>query len=265
VPAESFLQAVRDRKIALRGRLKKNSQACLAAFGTGLFAAFPEAENKPFARALGKLWIRWLGTLPYDGGSAAFSARTGREVGEILKAEYVEGLAGGLAAFLLDKRLHLDSVRDLLRMRAWLKETIERLRHDPDPSLKERAEILSANFSSIVLRAQHNSGPGYAARVVEKLSSLTKGLDDAVANLERTEPEAAAFLRNNRATVVTRALHSGILDYGDRAAADLPQALKELNRRIETLAASSPKEAEALLATKRTLIYRALTNGRLRS
>jgi hypothetical protein len=261
---KAFLQAVRDRKVPLRGRLKKNSQASLEAFAAGLCSAFPEARGKPFARALSKLWVRWMAFLPDNGPPDIFSERTGHEVGVILREEYAEGVAGGLAVFLMDKRLHLDGVHGFLKMRAWLRETIEALRLSRDPSSKARAEILSANFSSITLRAQHNAGPGYAAEVVGKLASLTKDLDAAIANLEKTEPEAAFYLKQNRATVVARALHSGDLDYSERAAAALPHALKDLDRRIEKLSTDAPNDAESLRARKRTWIYRGLTNGRFR-
>ncbi|HEX5037751.1 MAG TPA: hypothetical protein VFX30_11380 [bacterium] len=248
--AFEFLRDVRARKVALRGRLKKNADALLAAFEAGLFASFPEAADKAFARSLSKLWARWLDSRPNEGDPAALSLRKGRESGEILKREYADGLAGGLAAFLLDKRLHLTGVDELLRMRGWLLETIERLRRDPDPAARERGEILDANFASIVLRAQHHAGPGYAAEAAARLGSMLGELDAAIRNLSSIEPEAASYLRSNRATVITRALHSGFLDYGNRVKEALPSALKKLDPN---------------LSNRRTVVYRAITNGTIAS
>jgi hypothetical protein len=224
---------------------------------------FPEAETKKFFGAVSRLWIRWLKSRPATEDSVALSVQAGRDVGNRLQEDYREGVAGGLAAFLLDRRVHLIRVRDFLDMRNELLSSIERLRRDPDPAAKERAEILNANFSSIVLRALHNAGPSYASEVISKLGGMIRDFDAAARNLAYAEPEAAAFLKNNRATILTRALHSGALDYGGRVAESLPSALRALDRKIGRLEASSPKEAEALRSNKRTVVYRALTNGHL--
>jgi hypothetical protein len=244
--AAIFLRDVRQGALPLRGRVKRETQDCLRAFSAGLEETFPESAGKPFANALPKLWVRWLASTAHAGDPLAFSLETGRRTGEELKREYAEGWNGGLAAFLLDRRLHLDGIRELLDMRGWLLATIERLKRDADPKARERAEILSANFASIVLRAQHGGNASYAAAAVERLASITGDLDRAIANLSSVEPEASRYLRNNRATIITRALHSGMFDYGERVAETLPSVLKDLN-----------------CANKRTVVYRALTNGRL--
>lgn len=262
-----FLRDVRSGAIALRGRLKKDSQKCLDSLRAGMLETFPEAEDKQFSGAVARLWVRWLDSfaaLPSEKDALAFSLETGRRVGEILKAEYDEGVSGNLAPFLLDKRLHLGNVRDFIKMRGWLQGTIERLKADADPEKRRQGEILKSNFSSIVLRALHNAGPGYAAEAVSKLSSMMRDLDTAIRNLSSIEPEAANHLRNNRATIITRALHSGLFDYGGQAAESLPSALKDLNQRIDNLEVLSPHTAGRLRATKRTIVYRALTNGRLK-
>ncbi|HEX5037755.1 MAG TPA: hypothetical protein VFX30_11400 [bacterium] len=264
--AAFFLHEIRSGKVALQGRVKKDAEPCLEAFRDALIEAFPEAEQKSFAAAVVRLWPRWLEThlaLPPDDESFRFSSETGRRVGALLKAEYEEGSAGGLALFLLDKRLHLLRVGRFLRMRGWLLGTIEHDARHSDAGVRERAGILKANLASIVLRALHNAGPDYAALAVAKLASLTRHLDAAIANLSAVEPEASRYLRNNRATVITRALHSGIFDYGEEVTEKLPAALQDLNRRIEDIGASSPEDAKKLQANKRTLVYRALTNGRL--
>ncbi|HSA60446.1 MAG TPA: hypothetical protein VLJ37_12270, partial [bacterium] len=121
-----FLNDVRHGKVALRGRLKKGSASSLKAFLQGLCETFPEAEKKPFAGALGRLWVRWGA----DRKEAAFE--TGRRAGQILKRDYEEGVAGDLSAYLLDDRLHLRNVRDYLLMRGWLQGVIECLRRRPD-------------------------------------------------------------------------------------------------------------------------------------
>jgi hypothetical protein len=261
-----FLHEIRSGRVPLQGRVKKDAESCLEAFRDAMIEAFPEAEKKPFATSVVRLWPRWLETqlaLPPDDESFRFSRETGRRVGELLKAEYEEGSDGGLALFLLDKRLHLLCVRQFLRMRGWLLGTIEHDARHPDAGVRERAGILNANLASIVLRALHNAGPDYAAQAVANLASLTRHLDAAIANLSAVEPEASLYLRNNRATVITRALHSGIFGYGEEVTEKLPAALQDLNRRIEDVGASSPEDAKKLQANKRTLVYRALTNGRL--
>lgn len=264
--AASFLYDVRSGEVALRGRVKKESADTLEAFRDGMSEGFPGCEGKPFAGAVVRLWVRWLeGLVAISTGRDAlsFSHQTGRRVGELLREEYEEGLAGQLAAFLLDKRLHLGSVRPYLRMRGWLVGTIEHMSHSSDPSILERSEILNANLSSVILRALHNAGPSYAAQVVERLPSIIRDLDRAIRNLAATEPEASVYLRNNRSTIITKALHSGMLGYGDAVTKDLPKALKALNARIGALENSSPKTAKSLRTNKRTVVYRALTNGRL--
>jgi hypothetical protein len=100
------------------------------------------------------------------------------------------------------------------------------------------------------LRAQHHAGPGYAAEAAARLGSMLRDLDDAIRNLSSVEPEAAGYLRRNRATIITRALHSGFLDYGNRVKDALPPALKKLDRNV---------------SNKRTVVYRAITNGTIAS
>jgi hypothetical protein len=148
-------------------------------------------------------------------------------------------------------------------MRGWLQGTVEFLRKRPDWESRERAEILAGNFSSIVLRAMHNADVGYAAEAAAALPAMTKGLDHAAKRLAAAEPEAAHFLRKNRATILTRALHSGYLDYAREAVEGLPRVLKELNQKIAGLESSSPEEARSLRASVASTVYRALTNGKL--
>jgi hypothetical protein len=257
--ASLFLLEVRKGSVPLHGRIKKGSSASLKTFLRGFFEAFPEAEGKPFARALARLWARWRDDRKKD------AVPMGRRTGEILKAEYEEGVAGELSAYLLDDRLHLRRVRDYLRMRGWLRGVVGHLRRRPDWESREKAEILAGNFASIVLRALHNADVGYAAKAVASLPRMTAGLDRAAKRLAATEPEAAHFLRKNRATILTRALHSGYLDYPDRAAEGLPRILKELNRKIARLEIVSPEEARTLRDNAASAVYRALTNGKLDS
>lgn len=261
--AEVFLHDVRAGRVPLRGRLADRSTECRDAFRRGFSQAFPEAEGKKFFSSVSRLWTRWLKSRPADGDHVALSSQAGRDVGERLQEEYRKGVAGGLAGFLLDRRLHLIRICDFLRMRDDLLASIERLRRSPDPAGREQAAILSANFSSIVLRALHNAGPSYASEVVSKLGGMIRDFDAAARNLAYVEPEAAAFLKNNRATIITRALHSGTLDYGGRVAESLPSALRALDRKIGRLETSSPAEAKELRSNKRTVVYRALTNGHL--
>jgi len=250
-----FLFAVRKGDIALRGRIKKTSHESLLEFQKGFCVSFPQASGKPFLSALSKLWARWA--REDDDFECA------RQVGEILKAEYDEGIAGELSAYLLDDRLHLRPVRDYLRMRGWLQGTIEHLRQRPDWESRETAQLLQSNFSSVVLRALHNADVGYAASVVEKLPLMRSQLDQATAHLAANEPEAAHFLRKNRLTILTRALHSGYLDYPSEAARDLPKTLRDINERIGALEHFSPEEARQLRTNMASLVYRALTNGKL--
>jgi hypothetical protein len=257
--ASLFLLEVRRGLVPLRGRIKRNSASTLKTFLRGFFDTFAEAETKPFARALGRLWVRWRGDRKDDPLSVA------RRLGEILKREYEEGVAGELSSYLLDDRLHLRNVRDFLRMRGWLRGTVEFLRKRPDWESREKAEILAGNFASIVLRAMHNADVGYAANAVAQLPRMLARLDQATKRLEHEEPEAAHFLRKNRSTILTRALHSGYLDYADRAAEELPNALKELNRKIARLESTSPEEARNLRDNAASVVYRALTNGKLDS
>ncbi len=257
--AAVFLHDVRGGKIALRGRLKQGSTSSLKAFLQGVYETFAEAKDKPFVRALGRLWVRWS----EDRTDPAIEV--GKGIGRVLKQEYEEGVAGDLSPYLLDDRLHLRNVRDYLRMRGWLQGTIESLRKRPDWESREKAEVLSSNFSSIVLRALHNANVGYAAEVVSSLSKMTARLDLATKRIAAAEPEAAHFLRKNRATILTRALHSGYLDYPEQAAEELPRFLKELNQKISRLEATSPEEARNLRAGVSSSVYRALTNGKLAS
>ncbi|HEX5037121.1 MAG TPA: hypothetical protein VFX30_08170 [bacterium] len=261
--AAAFLHDVRKNLVPLRGRVKKQAKDCLRAFESGFLQSFPEARGKQFASAAPKLWVRWLGSRALEGDPFEFSLEAGRRAGDRLKREYEEGVAGSLAPFLLDKRLHLDGVRDFLFMRGWLLGVIENFRQSEDKEKKERAGLLEANLSSIVLRAQHHAGPGYAALAVERLTALTRDLDLAVRNLADVEPEASSFLRNNRSTIIARALHSGLFDYGGEVVENLPSALKGLDRKIAGLEASSPATARILRSNKRTVVYRALTNGHL--
>jgi hypothetical protein len=265
-PAERFLKDVRRGSVPLRGRIKKYSQDCLESFRQGLLETFPEADGKQFTGAVVRLWVRWLAsqvTIPSDQEATAFSLETGRGVGEILRVEYIEGVAGRFSTALLNKRLHLTGTRDYLHMKAWLQERIETLRGQTDPESRECGEILAANFSSIVLRALHNAGPGYAAEAIQRLPAMMKDLDLAIRNLAAIEPEASRHLKNNRLTILTRALHSGSFDYAGKVTETLPTALKDLDRQIERLESSSPEIAKTLRSNKRTVIYRALTNGRL--
>ncbi|HSA58463.1 MAG TPA: hypothetical protein VLJ37_02105 [bacterium] len=261
-PAAVFLDDVRRGKIALRGRLKQGSAASLKAFLHGVCETFPEAEDKPFLRALGRLWVRWS-----EGKEDTTDAahHVARRLGERLKQEFEEGVAGDLSVYLLDDRLHLRSVRDYLRMRGWLQGTIEHLRRRPDWGSRERAGILAGNFSSIVLRALHNADVDYAADAVARLPQMIARLDLTTKRIAAAEPEAAHFLRKNRATILTRALHSGYLDYAEQAAEELPRVLKELNQKIARLESTSPDAARNLRSNVPSAVYRALTNGRLAS
>jgi hypothetical protein len=264
--AERFLHDVRQGLLPRQGRIKKHSQDCLQAFRRGLFETFPEAEEKPFAGALTRLWVRWLAALvviPSDQEPLGFSFKTGQGVGEILRKEYIEGVANKFSIALLNRRLHLTGVHDYLRMKAWLRERIESLKSRSDPKDRECGGILAANFSSILLRALHNTGPGYAEEVVQRLPSMMRDLDLAIQNLAAVEPEASRHLKNNRLTILTRALHSGSLDYAGKVTETLPEALKDLDRQIERLETSSPEDARTLRSNKRSVVYRALTNGRL--
>lgn len=254
--AASFLHDVRGGAVALRGRTRKNASDAVDAFLAGLKDGFPGCGEKPFARALARLWARW------DGCRAESSRDAGLAVGSLLRPEYEEGIAGELSAYLLDERLHLRNARDYLRMRGWLRGTVERLRRKPDWESRRHAEVLDGNFSSIVLRALHNGNVGYAAEAVAGLPRMTAQLDRAIAGLRAAEPEAAHFLLKNKSTILTRALHAGYLDYPQRAAADLPRALEGLRRRIGALETSSPDDARDLRASVPSLVYRALTTGK---
>lgn len=255
--AAVFLHDIRKGAVALRGRLKKETATSLKTFLMGFAETFPVAKTKPFLSALGRLWVRWS----EDRNDDAFL--TGRRCGDILRQEYEEGVAGELSGYILDDRLHLRNTRDYLLMRGWLQGAIENLRRRGDWRSREQADLLTANFSSIILRALHNADTSYAAQAVERLPSMTDRLDQAIANLAATEPEASHFLRKNRSTILTRALHSGYFEYPAEAAHDLPQTLKELNERIGVLEATSPEAARNLRANVSALIYRALTNGKL--
>ncbi|HSA59193.1 MAG TPA: hypothetical protein VLJ37_05860 [bacterium] len=254
-PAAVFLHDVRHGKTALRGRLKKGSTSSLKTFLLGLCETFPEAKDKPFSMALARLWVRW------SADREDSPLEIGQRIGRLLKQEYEEGVAGDLSPYLLDDRLHLRNVRDYLHMRGWLQGTIEFLRRQPDWASRERAGILAGNFSSIVLRSLHNACVGYASDVVSHLPHMISRLDEATKGLEATEPEAAHFLRKNRSTILTRALHSGYLDYAGQAAEELPRALERLHQKISRLEASSPEDARELRANLPSSIYRALTNG----
>lgn len=253
-PAENFLHDIRTGAIALRGRLKKESKNAVKTFLRGINETFPEAGQKNFLSALSRLWVRW------DGKQDA--AMIGRRIGTLLKQEYEEGIAGELSPYILDDRLHLRNVRDYLRMRGWLQGTIEHLRRKPDWESRSKAGILAGNFSSIVLRALHNANPNYAAEAVAHLPHMISRLDRAISNLAAVEPEASHFLQKNRATILTRALHSGYLHYAEEAAAELPRALKGLNLKISRLETTSPEEARTLRSNLSTSIYRALANGK---
>lgn len=255
--AAVFLHDVRGGLIALRGRIKNDAEQSAGQFIEGLQSTFPEADKKPFAGALSRLWVRWK-------SHQSENARdVGGQIGVILKAEYEEGVAGELSANILSDRLHLRNTRDYLRMRGWLQGRIEHLRRKSDWESRECASLLEGNFSSIVLRALHNANVDYAASAVAKLPSMMAQLDRAIANLAATEPEASHFLRKNRATVLTRALHSGYFDYPQEAANDLPRTLRDLYSRIGELETSSPEAARDLRSNISSLIYRALTNGKL--
>lgn len=258
-PASLFLHDVRNGSVALRGRIKNASAASLKTFLKGFFETFPESADKPFTRALGRLWVRWGGER--DDGCLA----TARRLGQLLKQEYEEGVAGNLSPYILDDRLHLRNVRDYLRMRGWLQGTIEYLRRRSDWEGREQAGILASNFSSIVLRALHNANVGYAAEVVAKLPAMIRDLGRSIERLAAKDPESAHFLRNNRLTILTHALHSGYLDYVDRAARELPSALKKMTEKIGRLEISAPESARSLRANLPAAIYRALTNGKFDS
>ncbi len=258
-PASLFLHDVRKGAVALRGRIKKGSASSVKAFLQGVCETFPEAEKKPFAGALARLWIRW------SAERSESSLEAGRRLGQILKQEYEEGVAGELSPYILDDRLHLRNVRDYLRMRGWLTGVVEHLRRKPDWEGREQAEILASNFSSVVLRALHNANVGYAAEAVAKLPAMIRDFNRAVERLAAKDPEAAHFLRNNRLTILTHALHSGYLDYGDRAVKELPAVLKKMNEKIGRLEISSPESARTLRANLPAAIYRALTNGKIES
>ncbi len=257
-PAAAFLHDVRKGKVALRGRLKKGAAVSAKIFLQGLCETFSEAKDKPFSRALSRLWVRWCADRKQDD-----PLETGRRAGRVLKQEYEEGVAGDLSAYLLDDRLHLRNVRDYLRMRGWLQGTVECLRRRSDWESRETAGILAGNFSSIVLRALHNADVDYAAKAVSVLPRMISRLDQATKRLAAAEPEAAHFLRKNRATILTRALHSGYLDYPEQAAEELPRVLKGLNRKIASLETSSPEAARDLRDNTASAVYRALTNGKL--
>lgn len=255
--AACFLHAVRSGEVPLRGRIKEDSAAAADLFLKGLSEGFPGAGEKPFSKALSRLWVRWVDFRP------ELSQSAGQKAGEILKTEYEEGVAGELSGYILDDRLHLRPTRDYLMMRGWLQGTIEHLRRKADWQSRERADLLSANFASIILRALHNANVDYAAEAVAKMPTIASQLDRAIDALSRTEPEASHFLRKNRQTILTRALHSGYFSYPEEAARDLPQTLRALNDRIGKLEHSSPEAARSLRDNVPALIYRALTNGKL--
>lgn len=254
-PAAEFLRDIRTGAVALRGRLKNGSKNAVKFFLQGVREAFPESSQKPFLSALSRLWVRW--------GSDQDAEQMGRRIGIVLKQEYEEGIAGELSPYILDDRLHLRNVRDYLRMRGWLQGTIEHLRRKSDWESRSKATILEGNFSSVILRALHNANPNYASEVVAKLPSMMDQLDRAISNLAAAEPEASHFLRRNRSTVLTRALHSGYLDYPEQAVEGLPKTLKQLNDRIGRLETESPEAARDLRSNVSSLIYRALTNGKI--
>lgn len=258
-PAGHFIHDVRNGAVALRGRIKKESDDAVKSFLEGVGESFPKGDKKPFAKALARLWVRW------SGYREELSHDVGKNIGALLKQEYDEGVAGELSAYILDDRVHLRNTRDYLRMRGWLQGTIQNLRRKADWESRQKADMLEANFSSIVLRALHNASVDYAADVVRKLPFMNAQLDLAIADLAAAEPEASHFLRKNKSTILTHALHSGYLDYPEEAAAELPRTLKELNRRIGELETSSPEAARSLRSDVPSLVYRALTNGRLSS
>jgi len=254
--AALFLRDIRSGAVALRGKIKKGLTP--DAFLKGFFETFPEASEKNFVSALGRLWLRWS-----DGRSRSLNAVViGRQLGCQLRQEYEEGVAGELSPYLLGDRLHLRNTRDFLRMRGWLQGITEYMRRQPDWSNRERAKILEGNLSSIVLRALHNANANYAGVVVAKLPQMMEDLDRAIEKLTSTEPEAAHFLRKNRSTILTHALHSGYLQYASEAASELPRVLKELNAKASQLETTAPEEARSMRNTLPTVIYRALTNGR---
>jgi len=257
--AGRFLRDIRSNAVAVRGRIKASAHTESDQFLRGFLESFPQAKEKHFLTPLSKLWARW------NEANKANGCDAGRETGLKLREEYEEGTAGELLAYLLDDRIHLRNVRDYLRMRGWLQGHIEYLRRKADWTRRELAQILSSNFSSIILRALHNGNVNYAAEAATKLPAMIADLDRATAALSIAEPEAFFFLRKNRQTILTRALHSGYFSYPEEAARDLPLTLRELNARIGRLEGESPDAARDLRENLPSLVYRALTNGNLDS
>src|SRR5262245_38255408 len=112
--AETFLHDIRHGRLPLHGRPAKKASSSATAFLEGLHASFPEAEGKPFASTLARLWVRW------SDRSEKTAFQTGWSVGKTLRREYEEGIAGEFPPSILHRRLHLLCVHDYILMRDWL-------------------------------------------------------------------------------------------------------------------------------------------------
>jgi len=256
-PESLFLTAIRSGALPIRGRIKGHESKNAAAFLEGLFETFPKACRKPFITPLSKLWTRWK--QKNDADATTF----GRGIGRRLREEYEEGIAGGLSEYLLDERLHLRDVRTYLRMRGWLLGWTEHLSRREDWASRECANILTRNLSSILMRAQHNANPNYAAQAANSLPGMLSALEEGIERLRKSDPESAHLLRKNRQTIITYALHSGYFDFPIKVVLNFPGALRRFHEQIGHLERVSPDDAHRLRSRIDSLAYRMLTNGRL--
>lgn len=260
---EAFLRKLRSKELTSRGILNEGAEACAIAFLTGAIETFPEAETKVFLATLGRVWgVRMSPaqrplTAPVSEERLKFSREVGRLGGERLRSDYEAGRLGGLGKTVLDHKLHLRNVGDYLEASGWLMGTVAFLKS----RFPERGELIARNHASIVHRAFHGGNLRYPEEVVEALPSLLQSLDLEIARWASRDPDAAGALRTNRDTILSRALHSGDLNYPHRATKAIPEMLKTLDDQGTHWEAGNMDAANALRANRASIVSRALNQG----
>lgn len=127
---------------------------------------------------------------------------------------------------------------------------------DPDA-----AQALRSNRDSVINRSLHGGDLNYPAAVVEALPRMLQTWDQAIAGWESSDPETARILRSNRASVISRALNVGNLNYPEEAVKRLPSLLRTLDAGIARLARSDAETSRILRDNRSNVVTRVLATG----
>ena len=208
----TFLGSVRRGEISAKGALNDGAKGCADAFFQGAIAVFPDAASKAFLKTTARLWGKRMSSDERRG----FAEEAGRRAGAILRDDYDAGRAGGLAASVLDAKLHIRSVDDYLALQGWFLGILQFMMTHARENDPETAKILRGNRDSVIYQSFHSGQLDYPEQMLQEIGDAVRDFDRKVNEMEASDPETAKILREDRGSVIYRALNGGQLDYPER-------------------------------------------------